>query len=269
MAVRRRCNGLFGKPRLSLGQPTENRAVVSGLSEFGLKAETTDNYLTMIKALIFDFDGVIIDSESPELLAWQEVFAAHGRELDLDVWADLVGRPSNHFDLYSYFQERIDPTADIATLRLNRRARVIALTERQPVLPGVQEYLRGAGELGLKLGIASSSSAHHVRGHLQRLDLLRHFDTTKCFEDTTTHKPEPAPYRAVLDTLGIAPHEAVAFEDSPNGVTAARAAGIFCVAVPNPVTCRLALDHADHRLASLADEALEQILMRALAKITS
>jgi beta-phosphoglucomutase-like phosphatase (HAD superfamily) len=84
-----------------------------------------------------------------------------------------------------------------------------------------------------------------------------------------THKPEPAPYRAVLDTLGIAPHEAVAFEDSPNGVTAARAAGIFCVAVPNPVTCRLALDHADYRLASLADEALEQILMRALAKITS
>ena len=104
----------------------------------------------MIKALIFDFDGIIIDSESPELLAWQEVFTAHGRELDLEVWADLVGRPSNHFDLYSYFNEHIDPTADIATLRLNRRARVIALTERQPVLPGVQEYLRGAGELGLR-----------------------------------------------------------------------------------------------------------------------
>lgn len=223
----------------------------------------------MIKALIFDFDGVIIDSESPELLAWQEVFAAHGRQLDLDVWADLVGRPRNHFDLYSYFQERIDPSADLAALRKDRRARVIALTERQPVLPGVQDYLRGASVLGLKIGMASSSSAIHVRGHLQRLALLQYFHTTKCFEDTEAHKPEPAPYLAVLDELGVEPHEAVAFEDSPNGVTAARAAGIFCVAVPNPVTVRLPLDHADHRLASLADESLEQVLARALAKIPS
>lgn len=223
----------------------------------------------MIKALIFDFDGIIIDSESPELLAWQEVFAAHGRTLDLDVWADLVGRPRNHFDLYSYFQEQIDPDADIAALRKDRRARVIALTERQPVLPGVHDYLRGARELGLKLGVASSSSAQHVRGHLQRLDLLQFFHTTKCFEDTEAHKPEPAPYLAVLDELGVGADEAVAFEDSPNGVSAARAAGIFCVAVPNPVTIRLPLGHADHRLASLAEESLEQIMARAVAKITS
>ena len=218
----------------------------------------------MIKALIFDFDGIIIDSESPELLAWQEVFAAHGRELDLDVWADLVGRPRNHFDLYSYFQEQIDPNADLAALRKDRRARVIALTEAQPVLPGVHDYLHGARDLGLKIGVASSSSAQHVRGHLQRLDLLHFFHTTKCFEDTDAHKPEPAPYLAVLDELGVAPDEAVAFEDSPNGVTAARAAGIFCVAVPNPVTIRLPLDHADHRLASLTEESLENLLRRAL-----
>lgn len=217
----------------------------------------------MIKALIFDFDGIIIDSESPELLVWQDVFAAHGRTLDFEVWADLVGRPRAHFDLYSYFQTHIDPSADLAALRKERRARVIALTQAQPVLPGVHDYLRGARELGLKLGVASSSSSGHVRGHLQRLDLLHYFHTTKCFEDTQAHKPEPAPYLAVLDELDVEPHEAVAFEDSPNGVSAARAAGIFCVAVPNPVTCRLPLDHADHRLASLADEPLESILRRA------
>jgi HAD superfamily hydrolase (TIGR01509 family) len=217
----------------------------------------------MIKALIFDFDGIIIDSESPELLAWQEVFAARGRDLDLNVWADLVGRPRNHFDLYSYFQEHIDPAVDLDALRKDRRGRVIALTEQQPVLPGVHDYLRGARDLGLKLGLASSSSANHVHGHLQRLELLHYFNTTKCFEDTETHKPEPAPYRAVLDELGVSPHEAVAFEDSPNGVIAAQAAGIFCVAVPNPVTCRMPLDHADHRMASLSEEPLERILARA------
>jgi HAD superfamily hydrolase (TIGR01509 family) len=223
----------------------------------------------MIKALIFDFDGIIIDSESPELLAWQEVFSAHGRELDLDVWADLVGRPRNHFDLYSYFQETIDPAADLVGLRKDRRARVIALTEQQPVLPGVQEYLDDARNLGLKIGIASSSSAHHVHGHLRRLELFHHFHTTKCFEDTESHKPDPAPYIAVLNELGVLPDEAVALEDSPNGVTAARAAGIFCVAIPNPVTCRLPLAHADHRLTSLAEEPLEQILRLASAKTKS
>jgi putative hydrolase of the HAD superfamily len=98
---------------------------------------------------------------------------------------------------------------------------------------------------------------------LARLKLLDYFHSTKCFEDTETHKPDPGPYRAVLDDLGIAAHEAVAFEDSPNGVTAAQAAGIFCVAVPNPVTCRLPLAHADHRMESLCEEPLERILARA------
>jgi HAD superfamily hydrolase (TIGR01509 family) len=221
----------------------------------------------MIKALVFDFDGVIIDSETPELQVWQEVFAEHGRELGLDLWADLVGRPRTHFDLYSYFHQHINSAIDIDVLRQDRRARVIALTEAQPVLPGVHDYLRGAAAAGLKIGLASSSSRDHVRGHLARLDLLGYFHTTKCFEDTETHKPEPGPYRAVLDELGVAADETVAFEDSPNGVTSARAAGIFCVAVPNPVTCRLPLDHADHRMESLADEPLERILSRASSTI--
>ncbi len=216
----------------------------------------------MIKALVFDFDGVIIDSESPELQVWQEVFAAHGRQLGLDLWADLVGRPRTHFDLYSYFQQHINPAVDIDALRQERRARVIALTEAQPVLPGVHDYLSRAAALGLKIGLASSSSGGHVRGHLARLNLLRYFHSTKCFEDTESHKPEPGPYRAVLDELGVGSEEAVAFEDSPNGVTSAQAAGIFCVAVPNPVTCHLPLDHADHRLESLAEEPLESILAR-------
>ena len=217
----------------------------------------------MIKALIFDFDGLIIDSESPELQVWREVFAEHGRELGFDLWADLVGRPPTHFDLYSYFHQHVNPAVDIDALRNERRARVIALTEAQPVLPGVHDYLCSASGMGLKIGLASSSSGGHVRGHLARLNLLGYFHTTKCFEDTQTHKPEPGPYRAVLEDLAVAPHEAVAFEDSPNGVSSAKAAGIFCVAVPNPVTRRLPLGHADHLLKSLAEEPLEHILTRA------
>ena len=219
----------------------------------------------MIKALIFDFDGLIIDSESPEFEAWQELFAQYGRELGQELWADLVGRPPIHFDLYGYFCKHVDPVADVEKLREDRRARVIALTVKQPILPGVEEYLQAAVALGLKIGLASSSSRDHVHGHLHRLKLLHYFQSIRCFEDTEQHKPDPTPYLKVLEDLGVQAEEAIALEDSPNGVTAAKAAGIFCVAVPNPITCRLPLEHADHRLISLAEEPLEKIILRAAA----
>jgi HAD superfamily hydrolase (TIGR01509 family) len=219
----------------------------------------------MIQAVIFDFDGLILDTETPELLAWKDLFARHDRELKLELWADLVGRPYTHFDFYSYFQEHVDPAVDIDQLRQVQREKVKALTLQQPVLPGVHDYLREASNLGLRIGLASSSSRTHVTGHLDRLELLHYFEAIRCFEDTTEHKPDPAPYLAVLDELGVSADRAVAFEDSPNGVTAARSAGIFCVAVPNPVTRLLSLAHADLRLESLADEPLDRILLRARA----
>lgn len=225
----------------------------------------TSRRCTVIKALIFDFDGLIIDSESPEFEAWHELFAEYGRELGPELWADLVGRPPTHFDLYGYFCKHIDPVIEVEKLRQDRRARVIALTITQPILPGVEEYLQSATALDLRIGLASSSTRDHVRGHLHRLKLLDYFHSIRCFEDTDRHKPDPTPYLKVLEDLGVKADEAIALEDSPNGVAAAKAAGIFCVAVPNPITCRLPLEHADHRLASLAEEPLEKIILRATA----
>lgn len=217
----------------------------------------------MIKALIFDFDGLILDTESPEFQAWQEVFAVHGHELRADLWADLIGRPRTYFDMYAHFKELNGPGTDLDVLRKDRRARVVQLVLEQPILPGVCEYLSEAREMGLKIGLASSSGGDYVRGHLRRLELFDYFHVTKCFEDTELHKPDPEPYLAVLDAMEISPSEAVAFEDSPNGVASARAAGIFCVAVPNPMTQCLSLAHADLCLKSLADEPLLRLLSRA------
>jgi HAD superfamily hydrolase (TIGR01509 family) len=136
------------------------------------------------------------------------------------------------------------------------------LNLHQSVLPGVRDYLREARELRLKVGLASSSDRAWVRGHLGRLGLLDYFDTIKCVEDTGAHKPDPAPYLAALDTLGVSPAGAVAFEDSPHGVAAAKAAGMLCVAVPNSVTRRLGLDRADLVLDSLAALPLSGLLAR-------
>ena len=219
----------------------------------------------MIQAVIFDFDGLILDTESAEFRAWQEVFAAHGHQLALDLWADLIGRPRTYFDMYSYFKQLNGPLTDLDALRKDRRARVIQLVLEQPILPGVTHCLIEARRMGLKIGLASSSGRDYVCGHLKRLNLFDYFHVTKCFEDTPSHKPDPGPYLAVLEALGVAASAAMAFEDSPNGVAAARAAGIFCVAVPNPVTQCLSLTHANYCLKSLADEPLRQLLSRAAA----
>ena len=215
-----------------------------------------------ILALVFDFDGLILDTETTDFQSWQEVYLAHGCELRLEDWADCVGRPAGHFDPFEHLERLSGVRIERAHVRAQRSARMRELNLLQPVLPGVRDYLRVARELGLKIGLASSSDRAWVKGHLGRLGLLNYFDAIKCVEDTGAHKPDPAPYLAVLDTLGVLPTGAVAFEDSPHGVAAAKAAGMLCVAVPNSVTRRLGLDRADIVLDSLASLPLPALLSR-------
>jgi HAD superfamily hydrolase (TIGR01509 family) len=141
-----------------------------------------------------------------------------------------------------------------------KRQRVRELNQRQGLRPGVEKYLRDARRLGLRVGIASSSDSTWVRGHLERLGVVGCFSCITCAEHTNAHKPDPAPYLAALRNLDARPEEAIAFEDSPNGIAAATAAGIFCVAVPNPVTCNLNLAAADLCVESLAAMPLEELI---------
>lgn len=213
-----------------------------------------------IRALIFDFDGLILDTESTEYQSWQELFTDHGCPLSLDLWVDCIGRPRGYFDFYTHLEEIRGTVIDREQIRTLRHARVKKLNLLQPIQPGVVDYLQDARRLGLKIGLASSSSRVWVHGHLERLSLSDYFAATKCVEDTGTHKPDPGPYLAVLDALNVSSSEAVAFEDSPNGIASAKAAGILCVAVPNPMTQQLQLDHADYRLDSFASLSLQALL---------
>ena len=215
-----------------------------------------------IQALIFDFDGLILDTESTEYQSWQELFADHGCRLSLDLWIDCIGRPRGYFDFYTHLKEMKGTATDREQIRTQRHTRVRELNLLQPIQPGVVNYLQDARQLGLKIGLASSSSRVWVHGHLERLALYQYFTVTKCVEDTGTHKPDPGPYLAALDALNVLPSEAVAFEDSPNGIASAKAAGIMCVAVPNPMTHHLQLDHADYRLDSFASMPLQDLLIQ-------
>ncbi len=216
----------------------------------------------MIKALLFDFDGTLVDTESVDLRSWREVFEGHGVELPVDRFALRIGTlsgPDELDELNALLAQPCDRDAVTAA----RRARELELLALEPLRPGVEAYLEDARRLGLSVAIVSTSSERWIADGLLRLGVADGWACIVCANgDPGRAKPAPALYLDALATLGVEPHEAIAFEDSPNGVTAARAAGIFCVAVPNEVTARLDLSHADLRVDSLADVPLGELLAR-------
>jgi HAD superfamily hydrolase (TIGR01509 family) len=222
-------------------------------------------HATDIRALIFDFDGLILDTEGPDFRAWQEVFEEHGGDLPISVWCECIGRSADWFDPIAYLEDQTGTRLDRDAIVRRQRERHHVLVAAEAVLPGVEDYVTQAGALGLRLGIASSSSRRWVEGHLMRLGLETRWDCIHCWDDVERTKPEPDLYLAALRTLGVAAREAIAFEDSPNGVAAARAAGVYCVAVPNCLTQGLDLSGADLRLSSLAEIPLSDLLDGAAA----
>ena len=216
----------------------------------------------MLQAIIFDFDGLIVETEASIFNAAGSVFERFGAELTLDTWQKVVGGRLNGFDWYDHLEEVLGRPVDRDTLRAEVQERHHSHVGTLPAQPGVVEYIDEALVRGLKLGVASSSSRGWVTGHLERLGLIQHFDAVMTSNDVERTKPEPDLYHAALEALGVDPANAFAIEDSPNGVTAAQAAGLFCVAVPNEVTSTMPLEHADLRLESLTDLPLSDLIAR-------
>jgi HAD superfamily hydrolase (TIGR01509 family) len=216
-----------------------------------------------VRGLLFDFDGLIVDTETPSLASWQELYREHGHELPLEQWITLVGTIGAAFDPYAHLEELAGPL-DRETVLERRRDHELSLSEVEELRPGVLDYLEEAERLGLSTAIVSSSTRDWIDRHLRRLERAEHFDAiVAANHDVARAKPAPTLYLEALDVLGLAPDEAIAFEDSPNGIKAAKAAGIFCVTVPNGVTAALGLDEADLVLDSLADLPLAELIERA------
>ena len=217
----------------------------------------------MIDTLIFDFDGVIIDTETPDFDTWQKVFQGYGVELQRTWWTGFIGGSSRRMDVYGLLEERTGREFDRDSLMRERRRRYLAAIESNPLLPGVVEYIYEAQRLGLKLAVASSSSHAWVDGHLESRGLRQHFDSVICSDDVAKVKPDPELYLLTASTLGTTPRNTLVIEDSANGVAAAKEAGAFCVAVPNPMTRDLSLGRADMRLNALSEMPLTDVLVKA------
>lgn len=223
----------------------------------------------MFQALLFDFDGLILDTETPEVVAWQEIYSRYGVDFPVDLWGQIVGgNGAVDFDPVAYLAEKSGQPIDADLMRADKRVRDRELISYQDVLPGVRDYLDTARTCGLQTAIVSSSTHAWVDGQLNRLGLFEAFDHIICREDAARPKPNPDLFLKALEVLRIHPSEAIVFEDSPNGVNAARMAGIRTVAVPNPVTIRLGVEGADLILTSLADLSLPDLLARFGERLT-
>jgi HAD superfamily hydrolase (TIGR01509 family) len=217
-----------------------------------------------LEAIVFDFDGLILDTESSWYAATAAIFEAYDVELDR-TWVDSILGSSDHRDWVDVLEELIGaPVPDAEDVRARRNAHHHALVAEERVRPGVTALLEAATDAAIPLGVASSSSLDWVDEHLVRLGLRGHFVAVLTRDDVAPGRTKPAPdlYAAAVAALGVDPTRAVALEDSPNGVAAAKAAGLTALAVPGPMTA-----HLDFSAADRVVESLEAVTLPDLADL--
>ncbi|GAA2883484.1 haloacid dehalogenase [Actinoplanes cyaneus] len=215
-----------------------------------------------IEALIFDFDGLLMDTETTLLDSWRWEWRQHGLELDeTGFFADHGGDVSEA--RYAALAAAVGASFDRAASHARRTAYRERVHAGLGLSPGIAAWLGEATRQGLRLAVASSSGSAWVRAHLARTGDLSRFEVVACGDEVAAHKPDPAVYRLALARLGLDASRAVAFEDSPHGVEAAQAAGLRCVAIPNAFTPEARYAHADVLLPSAATTILSEVLARA------
>jgi HAD superfamily hydrolase (TIGR01509 family) len=212
------------------------------------------------RALIFDFDGLIIDTEWAAFQAWSAIYQEHGQELPLELWVLCVGSGYGLFDPVAHLSRLTGVSLDRQALLQDKEQRKKKQAALLGPMPGVLDRIREAQFLGLHLGLATSSLAVSVLDHAERLGVLGAFRTVVTADLVTNIKPHPELYQLCAKNLGVSPAECIVLEDSLNGVKAAKAAGMTCIAVPNRVTAGLDFSLADLVVESLAHVNLGRVV---------
>jgi HAD superfamily hydrolase (TIGR01509 family) len=192
-----------------------------------------------LQGILFDFDGLILDTETTIFQIWQDIYRKHGKELLLEDWATILGKSGSETEPMDNFFREIGKENEKQAIMEEASRRDEELVLKQTPLPGAEDLIKKAKEHGLQLGIVSSSDQKWIHSHLKRLGLWEYFDHTSCSDEVEQAKPDPALYHLGLKKMAAAPERVVVLEDSPNGVLAAKRAGLYCIAVPNQLTKKL------------------------------
>ena len=213
-----------------------------------------------IKGIIFDFDGLICDTETPELRAWEALFTDYGLTFPFERYQETIGAVHNDDTPFIFLEEMLKHSVNRFEVKERFTIFRNKLIEIEPIRPGILIYLKAAKGLGLKIGLASSSPRSWIDFHLNRLSITDFFSCIKTLNDVSKTKPDPELFIKALECMDLNPHEVIALEDSPNGVSAAKKAGIFVTVFPNEVTRVFDFDVADLVVNSLEEMPFDELL---------
>jgi putative hydrolase of the HAD superfamily len=214
-------------------------------------------------ALLFDFDGLMVDTEYAIYEAWRDLYRSQGHDLPLETYVQCVGSTFATYSPMDALEQLLGHTPDWPTLLAEKNRSIQEKQQFLDAMPGIRELLNSAREKGIRTAVASSSDSGHVYGWLEKLDLRRWFDTICTREDVERAKPAPDLFLLAMERLGVAAKNSLVLEDSRNGLLAATAAGVACVVVPNRTTSTSDFTGAALRLETLegwtADRLFEEI----------
>ncbi|WP_318618041.1 HAD family hydrolase [Sporosarcina sp. YIM B06819] len=213
----------------------------------------------MIKGIIFDFDGLILDTETHQYLVLQEIFSEHGSELPIIRWQQEIGTQTG-FSPFKHLEEKLERKLEHQILQEKFEDKYHSILAEEKARAGVEDYIKSAKKMGLKIGLATSSTYQWVSTHLKNLNLFDYFECIQTSDDVEKVKPDPALYLQTALGLGLAVEECLVFEDSANGALAAKRAGMSCVIVPNQVTHTMDFCAVEHRLESMTDMLLKDVI---------
>ena len=214
----------------------------------------------MIKAVVFDFDGTLVDTETCAYETMCDIYAEHGQELTKEIWGQAIGTHGG-FDPCADLEQRTEKKFDKTAFRTRFRALHEERVARLALRPGVHDRLEEARKLGLRIGLASSSDREWLEKNTTMLGIRDYFEFISSADDVERVKPDPALYLLAVEALGVSSNEAIAIEDSMNGLRAAKAAGLVAIVTPNPVT-----SHMDFTGADIIVDSLEQTTFAEVAR---
>ncbi len=215
-----------------------------------------------IRGLIFDFDGVLVDTEWAIYQSWVRLYAREGQHISIATYAPCLGAGYSHWDPAAHLERLTGKHYDWEKETPVRQAQIEAELAQMGLMPGAQELLDWCAGQGIALTVASSSSRRWVQGWLERLGIFDRFVGTFCRTDGYAVKPDPALFLAAQSCLHLPAEQCLIIEDSENGTISAQNAGIPCIAIPNRMTAGCNLSRAAYR-----EESLTSLLARLQAAL--